>query len=348
MTPKHPDKGIFISELRLGERITGFFQARYKQLEPFRDRSKGSFLTLILSDRTGQLLARVWDNALEAAAKFEEGDVLKIAGDVEEYLGRTQLIIQKLRPARPDEFDLADFLPATERDVNALLAEADAVIAGLSNPHLNALVRRFYGDPDFRAKLAQAPAARRVHHAYLGGLLEHVVGMLKLARTVCELYPTLDADLLYAGVLLFDLGKVREYDWSREIAFTDEGRLVGHLVLTVELVNAALAQLPDFPAELSLRLRHMLVSHHGRYEWGSPRRPQTLEALALHHLEELSADLNRFDQLLKAGRDRLRTAKDGPPWTEFDRRLGRQLYVGRLRPLEEGDDPPDDEGEADE
>lgn len=322
MLPKHAHKGGFISELRLGERLTGFFLVRHKQLEPFRDRSKGNFLTLILSDRSGQILARVWDNAPDLAATFEEGDVVKVAGDVEEYLGRTQVIVQKLRPAQPEEFDLADFLPATERDVNALLAEADAAMAGLSNPHLKALALHFYANADFRAKLAQAPAARRVHHAYLGGLLEHIADMLKLARAVCELYPALDADLLITGVLLFDLGKVREYDWAREIAFTDEGRLVGHLVLTNELVNAALSQLPDFPADLSLRLRHMLVSHHGRYEWGSPRRPQTLEALALHHLEELSADLNRFDGLLKARRD------PGQAWTEFDRRLGRQLYAG--------------------
>lgn len=334
MTPKHPDKGVFISELRLGERITGFFQARYKQLEPFRDRSKGNFLTLILSDRSGQILARVWENAPDAAATFAEGDVLKVAGDVEAYLGRTQLIVHKLRPARPDEFDLADFLPATEHDVNAMLEQVDAVIAGLADPHLSALVRHFYDEPEFRAKLTRAPAARRIHHAYLGGLLEHIVDMLRLARAVCELYPALDADLLYTGVLLFDLGKLQTYDWTREIAFTDEGRLVGHLVLTAELVSAALAQLPDFPADLSLRVRHMLVSHHGRYEWGSPRRPQTLEALALHHLEELSADLNRFAGLLQARRE------PGQPWTEFDRRLGRQLYAGTT------EDPAGDEGEA--
>jgi 3'-5' exoribonuclease len=334
MTPKHPDKGGFISELRLGERVTGFFQARYKQLEPFRDRSKGNFLTLILGDRSGQILARVWENAPELAATFEVGDVLKVAGDVEEYLGRTQLIVHKLRPAKPDEFDLADFLPATERDVNAMLAQVDAVITGLSNPHLSALVRHFYDDANFRAKLAQAPAARRIHHAYLGGLLEHIVDMLRVARTVCEIYPELDADLLYTGVLLFDLGKLRTYDWTHEIAFTDEGRLVGHLVLTHEMINAALAQLPDFPADLSLRVRHMLVSHHGRYEWGSPRRPQTLEALALHHLEELSADLNRFAGLLKARRE------PGRPWTEFDRRLGRQLYAGTT------EDPAGDEDET--
>jgi 3'-5' exoribonuclease len=322
MTPKHPQKGPFLRELRPGDRITGFYLARRKQLEPFRDRSKGQFLTLILSDRSGELLARVWDNALDVEATFNEGEVVKVQGDVEEYLERTQLIVQKLRPAEGNEFDLADFLPATERDVAAMWAEVDAVIARIKDPHLLALVNHFYGDPALRAQLAQAPAARRVHHAYLGGLLEHLTDVLKLCDSLINLYPMLNADLLYTGAVLHDLGKLREYTWAHEIDYTDEGRLIGHIVLSAEMVAGAIAQLSDFPAELSLRVRHMLVSHHGRYEWGSPRRPQTLEAIALHHIEEMSAQINRFSGLLSARRD------PSQPWTDYDRLLGRQLYAG--------------------
>ena len=322
MTPKHPNKGPFVHDLAPGERVTGFFLARRKQLEPFRDRSKGMFLTLILGDRTGEVVARVWENAPEVDALFNEGDVLKVQGAVEEYLGRTQLIVQKLRLAQPEEYDLADFLPATERDVPAMLAEVDDNIARLADPHLAALARYFYDDPQFRAQLAQAPATRRVHHAYLGGVLEHLTDTLKLCEAVLGLYPELDADLLRTGVLLHDLGKVREYNWESEIEYTDEGRLLGHIVLGAEMVAAAIAALPDFPPELSLRLRHMLASQHGRYEWGSPRRPQTLEAIALHHLTEMSAQLNRFSGLLKSRR------APGQPWTDYDRLLGRQLYAG--------------------
>lgn len=322
MIPKHPLKGPFAQALTPGERITGFYLARRKQLEAFRDRAKGQFLTLILSDRSGDVVARVWDNAHEVEELFNEGDILKVQGDVEEYLGRTQVIVQKLRVAQADEYDLADFLPATERDVDAMLAEVEAVIARIANPHLNALVQHFYADPTFRSQLAQAPATRRVHHAYLGGVLEHLTDVLKLCDAVLGLYPELDADLLLTGALLHDIGKVREYSWAQEIEYTDEGRLIGHIVLSAEMVTAAIASLPDFPAELSLRVRHMLISQQGRYEWGSPRRPQTLEAIALHHVEDLSAQLNRFSGLLKSRRT------PGQPWTEYDRLLGRQLYAG--------------------
>jgi 3'-5' exoribonuclease len=320
--PRHPQKGAFIVNLKPGDRVTAFFLVRHKQLEPFRDRSKGEFLTLMLGDRTGQLLARVWEGAPELAETFTEGDVVKVAGDVEEYLGRAQLIVNKLRPARDDEYDLADFLPATEKDVEAMLAAVDAVIAGMTDPHLAALVRQFYDDADFRARLAQAPAARRVHHAYLGGLLEHLTEVLTLADAVLALYPEINADLLRAGVLLHDVGKLREYTWARDIDYTDEGRLIGHIVLSDEMTAEVIARLPDFPGELALRVRHMLVSHHGRYEWGSPRRPKTLEALALYHIENLSAQLNRFKGLLAARRE------PGQTWTDYDRLLDRQLYAG--------------------
>jgi 3'-5' exoribonuclease len=169
----------------------------------------------------------------------------------------------------------------------------------------------------------QAPAARRVHHAYLGGLLEHLVDVLTLCDTVISLYPGLNADLLRAGALLHDVGKLREYDWSRDIEYTDEGRLIGHIVIGVELVSDAIQHIPDFPEDLRLRVRHMLVSQHGRHEWGSPIRPQTLEAIALHHVENLSAQVNRFHSLLAARRE------PGAAWTMYDRLLGRQLYAGQ-------------------
>jgi len=196
MEPKHPLKGIFIVDLRPGERVPGaFFLVRHKQLEPFRDRSKGEFLTLTLGDRTGQMLARVWEGAPELAETFAEGDVVKVAGDVEEYLGRAQIIVNKLRRAGEEEYDLSDFLPATEKNLDDLLAHVQAAVDSLQSPHLAALVRRFYDDPDFRARLAQAPAARRVHHAYLGGLLEHVLSLCRLAKLVIQNYTGIDQDL---------------------------------------------------------------------------------------------------------------------------------------------------------
>jgi 3'-5' exoribonuclease len=248
--------------------------------------------------------------------------VVKVAGDVEEYMGRTQLIVHKLRRAQDEEYDLADFLPATEKDVPGMLAEVKAQVQRIENPHLARLIRLFYDNADFLGRLAQAPAARRVHHAYLGGLLEHLTEILALCDAALAIYPAIDGDLLRTGALLHDVGKLQEFSWDREIDYTDEGRLVGHVVLGDEALSQALAQLPDFPEELRLRVRHMVLSHHGRYEWGSPRRPKTLEAIALHHIENLSAQVNRFEQLLGARRG------TGEVWTDYDRLLGRQLYAG--------------------
>jgi 3'-5' exoribonuclease len=316
-------KGPFVTELRPGERIVGYFIVRQKQLEPFRDRSKGEFLSLILADRTGEIIARVWDDAPAVAETFAEGEIIKVAADVGEYQGRTQLIVQKLRRAEAEEYDLGDFQAATQRDVAAMLAGVQSAARSLGNPHLGALVSRFYDDSDFVARLSRAPAARRVHHAYVGGLLEQLSDMLALADGVLALYPDLNADLLRAGILLHGVGKTAEFTVAGDIDQTDAGRLLGHIVLGDEQVAAAIAEIEGFPDELGLRVRHMLVSQHGKLEWGSPRQPQTLEALILYHLEDLTAQVNRFRGLL----ERPRAA--GQSWTEYNRLLGRQLYIGQ-------------------
>lgn len=322
VTAYHPNKGSYIRQIKAGERVTGYFAVRHKQLEPFRDRTRGQFLTLMLADRTGSLLARVWEGAPELAETFSPGDIVKAQGDIETYMDRPQLIISKLRRANDDEYDLRDFQASTEKDTAEMMAAVRSAAERIKNPHLAALVRHFYDDEGFVRLFKAAPAARRVHHAYLGGLLEHTTEVISLAEGVARLYPEIDLDLLTAGVLLHDIGKVREFDWQIDIEYTDEGQLVGHIVIGDEMVQAAIAAIADFPPELALRVRHMIVSHHGRYEWGSPRRPQTLEAVALHQIEELDAQVNRFRGLLA-------NRAEGEPWTPYDRLLGRSLYAGR-------------------
>jgi 3'-5' exoribonuclease len=322
MTNPSADKGPFVESLRPGERITGFFLVRQKKLEPFRDRNKGEFLSLLLADRTGDVMARVWEDAPELAEQFAEGDIIKVAADVGEYQGRLQLVVQKLRRASDDEFDLGDFQPGSQRDAGEMLDMVRLAVDGLQEPYLAALVRSFFDDPMFINRLVRAPAARRVHHAYVGGLLEQLCEMLALAGSVAQLYPAVNADLLTSGILLHSLGKLAEYAWSGDISYTDEGRLLGHIVLSAEQVAGAIAGIEGFPVELGLRVRHMLVSQHGRYEWGSPRQPQTLEAVALHHIENLTAQISRFNMLLDSPRE------PGQTWTEYNRLLGRQLYIG--------------------
>jgi len=319
MEPQHVDKGPFLRELQPGERFLGYYVIRSKQLEPFRDPSRGYYLTLIFSDRSGQLLGRVWEGAEDVDAEVMQGEVIKLDGEAETYMERTQIRVLRIRPAAPGEYDIRDMLPSSSKDPDEMLNAMQTYIDQISNPHLRALVDFFYREEEFMRLFRQAPAARLIHHAYIHGLLEHILELLDLAETVLTLYPQIDSDLLMAGILLHDIGKVREYSWELDIDYTNEGRLIGHIVMADEMISEAIRHLEDFPEDLSLSLRHMVLSHHGRYEWGSPRRPKTIEAIALHHLENLSAQVNRFALLIEK-------RPHGEAWTKYDRLLKRQLY----------------------
>jgi 3'-5' exoribonuclease len=318
----HPEKGAFLRDLAENERFIGYYILSRKQLEPFRDPTRGHYLSLMLSDRSGQVGARVWEGAEEVSEDVLEGDVVKIDGEVESYNKRLQVRINRIRTAQPDEYDLRDLLKASARDVDEMRVTLAIAIDSLVEPQLKSLIDLFFGDAEFIAQFSQAPAARRLHHATLHGLLEHCIETLALAETVCALYPDINRDLLITGVVLHDIGKLREYRWELDIETTDEGQLIGHIAITDHMLNEALSQLADFPEGLALQLRHMLLAHHGRYEWGSPRRPKTMEAIALHHVENLSAQLNRFHTLIEA-------RALGEEWTEYDRLLRRQLYGGK-------------------
>lgn len=317
----HPQKGAFLRELVADEHFMGFYLLRRKQLDPFRDASRGRFLTLILGDRSGQMLARVWENAEDTFGQLTVGEVVKVDGEVESYLDRIQIRVIRVRPATPDEYDMRDMLPSSKRDPDEMILKLNAQIQSIADPYLSQLVKFFYSDTQLFVLITQAPAATRIHHAYLHGLLEHMLELLALADTMLELYPQVNADLLYTGILLHDIGKVREFTWGLDIDYTTEGRLLGHIVMADEMVSQAIQNIPDFPPELAMQLRHMLLAHHGRYDWGSPRRPKTLEAIVLHHLENLSAQANRFVTLIE-------NRPPGEEWTEYDRQLQRQLYAG--------------------
>ncbi len=318
----NPNKGPFLNNIEAGQRFIGYYARRRKQLEPFRDPSKGFFLTLILSDRSGQRLARVWEGAENTYQELEEGQVVKIDGEAEEYLDRIQIRTHRVRPAAQNEFDLRDMLPASERDPDEMLAELHKWLDMISDPNLSQLLDHFFKDDEFISEFITVPAARKVHHAYIGGLLEHVLEMLSVTESVIKTYPQLKSDLLYTSVFLHDIGKLRQFTWEFDIDYSDEGRLVGHIPITDEMLMHALSEFPDFPAELSLELRHIILSHHGRYEWGSPRRPKTPEAAALHYIDNLSAQVNRFQTVIGS-------TQPGKNWSEYDSILRRHLYAGR-------------------
>lgn len=317
----HPDKGPFIHEIEQGDHVVGFYALEAKNLEPFRDPSRGYFLALTLGDRSGQIQARVWEDAERLSDEIEPGMVIKLEGDVESYMGRNQIIILRARQAEPGEYDLRDMAPSSERTLDEMRTEMESYLERITEPNLKALLDLFFMDPAFQSAFYLAPAARRIHHAYLGGLAEHTLEVLRVCEVVLNIYPELDADLLLTGAILHDIGKIHEYTWGVVTDFSNEGRLIGHIVIGDRMVSDGISALPEFPPDLALRLRHMLIAHHGRQEWGSPREPRTMEAIALHHIENMDAQINRFKLILES-------RAPGESWTKYDRLLGRQLYAG--------------------
>jgi 3'-5' exoribonuclease len=291
------------------------------------NRNGNLFLQLELRDRTGTISARLWNAGEQLFRSFEAGDFLLVKGKVQLFQGALQMILNHVNRMAPDGVELADFLPHTEQDVSKLYERLRALLRKLSNPHLRALSECFLMDEEFVRGFCSAPAGVRIHHAYLGGLLEHVVTMLDAADRLSPLYPELDRDLLMIGVFLHDIGKVRELTYERSFGYSDEGQLVGHLVIGVEMLNEQVQRTQNltgepFPGELLLRLKHLIVSHHGTYEFGSPKLPMTPEAIALHHLDNFDAKLHTFT------RDIREDANTSAAWTPFNTSLQRRLFKG--------------------
>jgi len=320
--PAHPQKGPWVADLQADDHFSGFFLARDARLRSFRDPSRGQYLRMNIMDRTGSIEGRVWDNAEEIASLLHDAVIVKLEGIAEDFQGRLQVRVLRLRLAEADESDRADMFASTKRNVEVMMQCIDDTIEDIENAKMKRLLLHFFGKASFRQAFSTAPAARRIHHAYLGGLLEHTYEIMQLSIPLLELYPEIKRDLLMAGIILHDVGKLHEFSWETDIEYSDEGRLLGHVVPGAEMVASAIRQIEEFPAELAIRLKHLILSHHGRYEWGSPRRPKTLEAIALHHLENLDGQVNRFLCLMAAAR------QQGRAWTEFDYMLGRSLYAG--------------------
>lgn len=308
-----------------GESVDETYLVSDKQLRTNRQGSL--YLQVELRDRTGAITARMW-NASEAHFRtFEEGDFLRIRGKVQVYQGSMQVLFTHFDRMAPDQVALDEFLPRTEQDVSKLFDKVRTILLRVENQHLRALVQAFLIDTELINNFCQAPAGVRNHHAYLGGLLEHVARMLEAADRLAPLYPEINRDLLLLGVFLHDLGKVRELSYARVFGYTDEGQLVGHLVTGVEMLAAKVQKAQEltgepFPEELVLRLKHLIVSHHGQYEFGSPKLPMTVEAVALHHLDNFDAKVHTFARDIKDDQNA------GSAWTPYNPGTGRRLFKG--------------------
>ena len=315
----------YVNQLINGDSVDECFLVTDKQLRA--NRQGNLYLHLELRDKTGSVGARLWNATEGMARSFEPGDYLHVRGKTQIFQGALQIILSHVEPADPSRIEPEDFLPQSTQNAARLTARLRELLFSMGNPHLRALVECFLIDEEFVRKFTTAPAGIKNHHAYQAGLLEHVVTMLTAADRISDLYPDVDRDLLMAGIFLHDIGKVDELSYDRAFGYTDEGQLVGHLVMGVEMLRDKVERTTDltgepFPRELLLRLKHMIVSHHGTHEFGSPKVPMTLEAIALHHLDCLDAKLHTF----------AREIRDDPcrdsSWTAFQQNLGRRLFKG--------------------
>jgi 3'-5' exoribonuclease len=282
-------KPSYVSDLTTEQSVTTFLLVCEKEVRTTKDGKP--YLRLELGDRSGTIEARMWDQIEATTKEIEREDIVKVQGRVEIYRGKPQFSVQQMRKAKPDEIDLADFLPATKEDVDKLfkqlLAEADSI----KNPWLKKLNTQILNDPKISVRYKRAPAAKVMHHAYLGGLLEHVIGLCGLAHQIAGHYPELDLDLLLTAAILHDVGKLDELCYDRAIGYTSEGQLLGHIVMEIETVANAMNKIEGFPPALKTVVQHLLISHHGQYEFGSPKLPMIREALVFHYMDDLDSKL---------------------------------------------------------
>jgi 3'-5' exoribonuclease len=319
-------KAVYVSDLAVEQSITSFFLVAAKEART--GPSGRAYLRLELADRTGSIDARIWEGSEAAGAKFDAEDFVKVQGRVESYRGKNQLIIERIRPAEENEIDPADFFPHTTEDVEQLYARLREVVAGIQNPWLRRLLESVVDDADIAPKLKRAPAAKSMHHAYLGGLLEHIVNLCELCRAMAPRYPQTDVDLLLAGAVLHDIGKLDELRYDRAFAYTSEGWLLGHILIAYEMVTKKIDAIEGFPRELKTLVQHLVISHHGRYEFGSPRLPMFREAVLLHYLDDL-------DSKMSAVRAALESEKGEGEWSAWNAALERRLLRTDLYRREE-------------
>lgn len=314
----------FVTDLRPGDRIEDeVFLIRSKDLRTTNQ--GGMYIHAVLTDRTGQVVARQWQATDAGFQAMPEGGFMRFKGRAENYKGNLQFIIDAVRPADPGSFELADFLPVSKHDPERMWTRLQEILAGIKHDEIGALVAEFLADEKLMSKFRRAPAAAVMHHAYIGGLLEHTVQLLEVALRVMPLYPKLSLDLVLAGLFLHDIGKSEELSFETSIGYSDSGQLIGHIVQAAvwieqkaDQVGARLGR--PFPEQLRWTLQHIVLSHHGQYIFGSPKLPAIPEAIAVHYLDNLDAKITMFLAEIENDRD------PASHWTNFNRALETKVY----------------------
>jgi len=315
----------YIGEMKDSDAVDEIFMLADKQLRANRNASL--YLSVDLRDKTGLMNGRMWNITEESVADFSAGDFVRARGKVQLFQGSLQMILTHITGVSSEGRDLEEFLPQSDKNIDQLLEKLRDILLSITDHDLRSLMECFLVDEELMESFSRAPAGIKAHHAYHGGLLEHVVNIMETAQRIADLYPQVDTNLLVVGAFLHDIGKVRELGYESELVYTDEGQLLGHMMIGVEILNEKIQQTESmtgesFPQETAFRLKHMILSHHGQYEYGSSRLPMTPEAIALHHLDNLDAKVHEFSRSIQDD------PNTGSHWTPFSPRLDRKLFKG--------------------
>jgi len=290
-------KSPFVKDLEPNQAVHTTFLVHAKEIR--QKKSGDPFLSLILCDRTGELDAKMWDNVAEVMDTFDRDDFVKVKGLLQIFHNKPQLTIHRMQRVSDQDVNFADYFPASERDPDEMLGEVRSIVEGIQNPHLQGLLTALLHDPEIAHRFKTAPAAKNIHHAYLGGLIEHVLSVCALCRMTAPHYKAIDLDLLLTGAILHDIGKIHELSYERGFSYSSEGQLLGHMVIALRMIGDKVAGLPGFPPRLRTLVEHMVISHHGHLEYGSPKLPQFPEALLLHYLDDLDSKMECARSLIE-------------------------------------------------
>jgi len=312
-------KRTFIKDIRAGDKLKEIFLVSEKSLAYSQ---KGlPYLNIKLKDKSGEISAKVWENALEIDNACQKGELALVTCWASAYRGMTQLTIVEMKKVPIEEVALEDFFPTIKGNIEEMYAELLAFADSIEDGFLRELLHRFLDDEQIAKSFKRSPAAKAMHHTALGGLLEHTLAVTRILAELARLYPDLRRDLLISGGILHDIGKIKELSAAALVDYTTEGRLIGHVVIGLEMLDEKLALLENFPPPLAIELRHILLSHHGEFEFGSPKRPKTKEALLIHQVDDLDAKLSAFDEHIEGD-------NSDSEWTTYHRLLERYLYKG--------------------
>jgi 3'-5' exoribonuclease len=329
------EKKQFISDLKVGSIADTIFVVSKKQVR--KKKNNEDYCIVTLQDKEGSIEGVIWTEVFKNSDDFSEGDFVLVKGDVKQYRNSMQLVINSIsKIENKEDIEYSDFIRATKKNIDVMFSEIKSYIDSIKNSYLKELLDLYFKDKKFIEDFKNSTAAVRYHHAYRGGLLEHTLAVTKICDMLTGIYDNLNRDLLISGAILHDIGKIREYETGVTIKVSDEGKLLGHITIGYGWILEKIKKIKGFPRDLSERLLHIILSHHGQKEFGSPRRPKILEAFVVYHVDHMDADIGGYNIILEESRD-------GEDWSGFAKNFERSIYLKKLKLINENEENTDNE-----